>query len=103
MKLYSRPRLILRATLYSNPAPTVHPLRQSSNEKRSGSAVLRPETSTCAPAQPPFAYSNHWCDATPTRPVTVAIVLISVLYVTAAGLTTLRASSLRVVPLRLAS
>jgi len=50
MKLYSTRKLMLLAILYSRPAPSVHPLRQSLNEKLSTGPVFRPEKSTCAPA-----------------------------------------------------
>src|SRR6516225_7935213 len=102
MRLYSRPRPILRATLYSSPAPAVHPFRHSSKEKLSGPTVSRPATSTHAPAQPAFAYTSHCPAATPSRPVMVAIRLTSVLYVTVGDLR-LRKSSLNVSPLSVAS
>src|SRR5262249_28726551 len=76
----------------------VHPFRQSSKEKLSGPTVLCPETSTRAPAQPAFAYTSHCPAATPRRPVTVAILLTSVLYVSVGDLR-LRKSSLSASPL----
>src|SRR5215470_2812356 len=102
MKLYSRPRPILGATLYSSPVPAVHPFRHWSTENLSGPTVSCPATSTRAPAQPAFAYTSHCPAATPRRPVTVVSLLTSVLYVTVGDLR-LRKSSLSVSPLSVAS